>query len=100
MLEIGVPAMRTISLSFVVAGLSVSIARQLIVLIPVAYLLSRTGNVNIVWFAIPISDILSFILTMFFFRKVNRTVIDHIGEKESYIKYPIDNPILFFIMNI
>lgn len=80
MLEIGVPAMRTISLSFVVAGLSVSIARQLIVLIPVAYLLSRTGNVNIVWFAIPISDILSFILTIFFFRKVNRTVIDHIGE--------------------
>lgn len=99
LLEIGVLAMRIISLSFVVAGLSistscayqalgkakysmyVSITRQLVVLIPIAYLLSRTGNINYVWFAIPISDISSFILTMIFYRKVNKTVINHIDDK-------------------
>ena len=72
MLEIGVPALRTISYGFVLAGfgivcgtafqalgsatysMMVSIARQLVVLLPVAYLLSLTGRVQNVWWSFPI----------------------------------------------
>ena len=99
MLAIGVPALRTISLSFVFAGfcivtgsvfqalgngvysMIVSIARQLIVLLPVAYLLSRTGNINAVWWAFPIAEVVSLLLTVFFLIRINRNIISHIGEE-------------------
>ena len=73
--EVGVPALRTISISFMLAGFSivsistcqalgksiysliVSVARQLVVLIPTAYLLSLSGNVNTVWWAFPIAEL-------------------------------------------
>ena len=54
----------------------VSIARQLIVLIPVAWLLAQTGNINNVWWAFPIAEIVSLSVTLVFFKKVKRTVID------------------------
>lgn len=99
MLAIGVPALRTISLSFAFAGfcivtgsvfqalgngvysMIVSIARQLIVLLPVAYLLSGTGNVNAVWWAFPIAEVVSLLLTIFFLIRINRNIISHIGEE-------------------
>ena len=99
MLAIGVPALRTISLSFAFAGfcivtgsvfqalgngvysMIVSIARQLIVLLPVAYLLSRTGNINAVWWAFPIAEVASLLLTIFFLLRINRNIICHIGEE-------------------
>lgn len=99
MLAIGVPALRTISLSFAFAGfcivtgsvfqalgngvysMIVSIARQLIVLLPVAYLLSGTGNVNAVWWAFPIAEVVSLLLTIFFLLRINRNIICHIGEE-------------------
>ncbi len=77
MLEVGVPALRTISIPFVVAGACIifsnvfqalgqsihsmisSICRQLLVLIPAAYLLSFTENINMVWYAFPIAEIAS-----------------------------------------
>lgn len=98
MLAIGVPALRIISLSFVFAGfcivagsvfqalgngvysMIVSIARQLVVLLPVAYLLSKLGNVNYVWWAIPIAEIVSLSFSAFFLMKINRDVISKIGE--------------------
>lgn len=82
MIEIGVPALRTISCSFIFAGfciisislfqslgqgflsLMVSVIRQLIVLLPVAYLLSLTSNLNAVWFAFPIAEIISLVLCL------------------------------------
>lgn len=85
---IGVPALRIISLSFPLAGicialgsvfqafsesiysLIVSVGRQLVVLIPVAWLLSLTGNVNAVWWAFPIAEIASLGLSTVFFKKV------------------------------
>lgn len=85
MLRVGVPALRTISLSFVLAGLSiicsagcqafgksiyslfVSIGRQLVVLIPAAFLLSLSGEVNAIWFAFPISELMSVTLAVVFF---------------------------------
>ncbi len=88
MVEIGKVALRVISISFVFAGFSiiascvcqalgksiyslfVSIGRQLIVLIPAAFLLSLTGNVNLVWLAFPISEILSLVLALSFMARV------------------------------
>ena len=89
-LDTGVPALRTISLSFVFAGvcivvgsmfqalgngvysLLVSIARQLLVLLPVAWLLSRTGNLELVWLAFPIAEVVSISVTLYFARRIYR----------------------------
>lgn len=97
MLAIGVPALRTISYSFVFAGfgivcgtafqalgsatysMMVSIARQLVVLLPAAYLLALTGDVNNVWWAFPIAEIMSLIMTIIFLIRINRRVIRYIG---------------------
>lgn len=96
MMAIGVPALRIISLSFIFAGfciacgsvfqalgrsvysMLVSVARQLVVLLPAAYLLSRIGNVNLVWWAIPIAELMSLAMTIFFMIRVNRTIISRI----------------------
>ena len=98
MLGIGVPALRTISLCFVMAGFSIicstsfqalgnavysmiiSIARQLLVLLPAAYLLSLAGNVDYVWWSFPIAELVSLMMTVFFLIRINRQVIRHIGE--------------------
>ena len=98
MLAIGVPALRTISLCFVMAGFSIicgtsfqalgnavysmitSIARQLVVLLPAAYLLSLAGNVDYVWWSFPIAELVSLGMTVFFLIQINRKVIRHIGE--------------------
>ncbi len=90
MLSIGVPALRTISLSFIFASfnivtgsvfqalgdafysLLVSILRQLVVLLPSAYLLSLTGVLANVWYCFPIAEIFSTILTIILLRKVLR----------------------------
>ena len=98
MLSIGVPALRTISLSFLFAGfcivigslfqalgngvysLCVSAARQLVVLLPVAYLLSLTGNVDNVWFAFPIAEVMSLCVTLFFYRRINKKIINKIPD--------------------
>ena len=90
MLEIGIPALRIIAIHFPIAACSivlgsvfqafsqsiysliVSICRQLLVLIPVAWLLSLTGNVNNVWWSFLIAEVVSLTFTLIFFRKVNR----------------------------
>ena len=53
----------------------VSLCRQLIVLLPAAYLLSLTGDVNLVWWAFPIAELASLIATMFFFIRIFRQKI-------------------------
>ena len=96
MLGIGVPALRIICLSFLPAGFGivcgtafqalgnavysmlVSIARQLVVLLPAAYLLSLLGNVNYVWWAFPIAEVMSLTMTIIFLIRINRSVIRHI----------------------
>ena len=93
MLSIGVPALRTISISFLAAGVCiiigstfqalgkgiysmfVSIARQLVVLVPVAWLLSRTGVLRAVWWAFPIAEIMGVLCTSLFFLHLNKTII-------------------------
>lgn len=93
MLRIGVPALRTISLAFVGAGYAivlsstfqalgkglysmfVSIARQLVVLVPAAWLLSRTGQLSAVWWAFPIAEIMSALVSTLFLLHLKKTLL-------------------------
>ena len=90
MLSIGVPAFRIISLSFLFAGyciivgsvfqalgngvysLIVSVARQLVVILPVAYLFARFFGLSMVWWSIPIAEIVSLILSTLLLRRIYR----------------------------
>ena len=90
MIRMGVPALRTISISFIFAGICiicssffqalgssiysmlVSFVRQIIFLVPCAYIFSRTGNVNLVWWAWPIAELASVALSVFFFVRVKK----------------------------
>ena len=98
MLEIGMPALRTISLSFLFAGFGIacsgtfqalgkaffsmlmSIARQLLVLLPAAYVLSLSGKVNLVWWAFPIAEAMAIVVCICFLIYINKTVISKIGK--------------------
>jgi len=53
----------------------VSIARQLVVLLPVAYLLSLTGNLNLIWLSFPIAELMSVALSGLFLYKIYKKVI-------------------------
>ena len=84
---VGVPALRIISVSFLLAGfciiagsvfqaignpvysLIVSVCRQMVVLLPVAWLLSRTGRLELVWWSFPIAEVMSFTLSTIFLRR-------------------------------
>ena len=92
-LIIGRSALRIISLSFPMAAIGIalsasfqalgdgiystitSLCRQMFVLLPVAYLLSLTGEVNNVWYAYPIAEIVSGAVTAFFFLRIYRQKI-------------------------
>ena len=96
MMAIGIPALRIISLSFILAGfciacgsvfqalgrsvysMVVSVARQLVVLLPAAWLLSLPGNVNYVWWALPIAELMSLAMTLYFMVRVNRGILSEL----------------------
>lgn len=102
MLSIGVPALKIISLSFVFAGycvvasatfqalgegvqsMIVSIVRQLVVLLPAAWLLAKLGDVNLVWYSFPIAELASLTLCTVFlvrtYRKLIKPLDEPIGE--------------------
>lgn len=61
-----------------VYSMIVSIMRQVVVLIPAAYLLSLPGNVDYVWWAFPIAEVMSALATTFFFNRIYNKVIKHI----------------------
>lgn len=98
MLSMGVPALRIISTAFVPAGYCIvlgsvyqslgngtysmitSICRQIVVLLPVAFLLAQTGNVNLVWLSFPIAEVMSVVVTSIFFVKIYKKIIVKIGQ--------------------
>ena len=53
-------------------SLAVSFGRQIVVLVPAAFLLSRLGQLNLVWLAFPIAEVASIILALFFVRRTIR----------------------------
>ena len=60
----------------------VSIVRQLGALIPLAWLLSRTGQLNLVWLAFPLAEIVAVLITTFGLRRVIRTQIRPLYGKQ------------------
>ena len=102
MLAAGVPALRIISLSFCMAGACIalgssfqalgksmysmitSIVRQLVFLIPIAYVLARygasVGNSDLVWWSYPIAEVFSLTLTLVFFSRMYKTIIAPLPE--------------------
>lgn len=96
MLEIGTTALRIISISFMLAGFSiisistcqalgksiysliVSVVRQLVILIPAAYLLSLSGKVNLVWWAFPIAELVGCTSCIIFVNIVLKKTVSHI----------------------
>lgn len=98
MTAIGVPALRTISISFLLAGfciisgsvcqavgnpmysMVVSVCRQLVVLLPVAWLLAQTGRLELVWWSFPIAEIASVTLSAIFLRRTVRSANANMRE--------------------
>lgn len=90
LLTIGIPALRIISLSWLLAGfgivassvfqalnhgmlsLLVSLVRQLVVLLPVAFIISRFCPLEMVWLAFPIAELFSMAMCAVFMRRVYR----------------------------
>lgn len=101
MTEIGVVAFRVISLGYPLAAaaimlsvsfqgmgdayisLIVSFTRQIIVLLPAAYILGKISGLNAVWFGFLISEVVSLLCVLYFFRKTYRTKLSAWGEAES-----------------
>lgn len=99
MLAIGIPALRTVSCCFIPAGccivagsvfqslgkafysLVISIARQLLVLLPVAYVLSRISGLRAVWFAFPVAEMISVSLSVFFLLRIYREVVQNVEDR-------------------
>ena len=102
MLSVGIPALRIISISFCMAGacialgssfqalgksvysMIISIVRQLVFLIPIAYVLARygasVGNSDLVWWCYPLAEIFSLTLTLVFFSRMYKTTIAPLPE--------------------
>ena len=98
MRAMGIPALRIISISFVPAAycivcgslfqalgngffsMLVSITRQLVVLLPAAYLLSLSGRLELVWWAFPIAEVASVCVSTFFLRRTCRRSIRPLTE--------------------
>jgi len=102
MLSIGIPALRIIGLTFPIAAVCIvlgsvfqalgygtysmftSMARQLVALIPSAYLLARLGqrigNDNLVWISYPIAEVFSAVVTAFLFIRLYKNVVSKVPE--------------------
>ena len=101
MLQVGVRALRILCLPFVFAGpciifggvfqalgkslysMFVSIARQLIVLLPAAYLLSLSGQIDLVWLAFPIAEIASLLVSVIMMIAVYRKIIKPLYQNRT-----------------
>ena len=88
MLAIGVPALRTISLSFIFAGFCIvsssvfqalgngvysmimSFARQIIVILPVAFIFAKLFGLDAVWYSYPIAEIVSVVICVFMLKRI------------------------------
>ena len=98
MKTIGIPALRTIAIHFPIAGISIalgstfqafskslyalviSVSRQLVVLIPAAYLLSLTGVLSLVWWAFPIAEVVSLLLSIYFYTRIRKGILENLEK--------------------
>lgn len=63
-----------------VYSLIVSVARQLVVLLPVAFMLARLGGLHAVWWAFPIAEVMSLCVSTLFMILINKKVIQNIPD--------------------
>ena len=100
-MAVGTRALRTISFHFPLAAFCIalgasfqalgngiystitSLCRQMIALLPAAFLLSLTGNVDAVWWAFPIAELFSLTATIFFFLRIYRMKIKPLLEQTA-----------------
>ena len=100
LVKMGVTAMRIVSIHFPIAAVGIalgasfqglgngsystvtSLCRQLVALVPAAYLLSLTGNVDAVWWSFPIAEVVSMILSVIFFLRIYRQKVKPMFTKE------------------
>lgn len=100
MLTIGVPALRTLSLCFVVGGftivassvlqalgkgflsMSIAIFRQLLLVLPMAFLFSKIGGLSMVWWSFPIAEVLAGLLAAYYLWRIYQKVIRPLAEKD------------------
>ena len=98
MLKIGIPALRIIGIHYLIAwfciicgtvfqalgkavfSMIVSIMRQLIILVPAAYILSKLGGLHAVWWSFPIAEIVSLMVSLLFLFRIYRTIISTIPD--------------------
>ncbi len=101
MLEIGVPALQIISLSFLFAGyniivgsvfqalgngvysLLVSAARQLVVILPVAYLFAKIFGLHMVWWSIPLAEIVSLLMSTVLLKRIYRLKVKPLEQEAA-----------------
>lgn len=99
MLGIGVPALRIIALHFLIAwfcivagavfqavgngmySLYVSVARQLVVLLPAAYILAKIGGLDLIWWSFPIAELMSCLISTICLILTYRKVIKPLPEE-------------------
>ena len=98
LISLGVPALRIIGVHYLAAwfciiggsvfqalgngiySLIVSVARQLVVLVPAAYILASIGGLDLVWWSFPIAEVMSLLLTVSFLVNINSSIIKKIPE--------------------
>lgn len=99
MMNIGVPALRIISLSFIFAGISlvlsavfqsvdhankslmITLLRQMVLLLPIVYLLANQFGLNALWWAFPITEAAVSILAYIYLKIVKAKTIMKISQK-------------------
>ncbi|MBP3319611.1 MAG: MATE family efflux transporter [Ruminiclostridium sp.] len=100
MLTIGVPALRTLSLCFIIGGftivassvfqalgkgllsMSIAIFRQLLLVLPLAFLFSKLGGLDLVWWSFPIAEVLAGLLAAAYLYHTYQKVIRPLAEKD------------------
>lgn len=98
MLQIGVPALKLISLSFIFAGfniitssifqalgngvysLTISVVRQLLVILPVAFIFARLFGLANVWWAFSIAEVVAVCMNIFLFQRIKKDKIDPLSR--------------------
>ncbi len=93
MLSIGIPALRIASIGFPLVSISIaltslfqalgqavyslimSMVRQLVFLLPLAYILAKLGGLNALWFSFAIAEVAAFLLAIVFYRRIHKTLL-------------------------
>ncbi len=101
MIKMGVSAMRIVSIHFPLAAIGIalsasfqslgvgiystitSVCRQLLALVPVAWLLSLTGDVHLVWWSFPVAEVVSVIVTLILYSRIYKNKIKPLFSEQA-----------------